>query len=101
MNENVTLLFCQAMESGRSAALATVIASEGSSPRDAGAKMKAAETVAGLRKKGCRADDPRVFSPIGLDLGGKSPGEIAVSVVAEILQARYGRPGGHLRLAPR
>lgn len=66
-----------------------------------GSKSKVVETVAGLRKKGCRADDPRVFSPIGLDLGGKSPGEIAVSVVAEILKVRYGRSGGHLRLASR
>ncbi len=33
----------------------------------------------------------RVHSPIGLDLGGSSPGEIAVSIVAELLAVRYQR----------
>jgi xanthine dehydrogenase accessory factor len=33
----------------------------------------------------------RVHSPIGLDLGGSSPGEIAVSIVAELLAVRYKR----------
>jgi xanthine dehydrogenase accessory factor len=35
----------------------------------------------------------RVRSPIGLDLGGSSPGEIAVSIVAELLTVRYQRTG--------
>ena len=39
----------------------------------------------------------RVFSPIGLDVGADSPEEIAVSVVAEILQILRSRTGGHLR----
>ena len=40
----------------------------------------------------------RVFAPIGLDIGSDSPTEIAVSVIAEILQVLRGRPGGHLQL---
>lgn len=35
--------------------------------------------------------------PAGHDLGGKSPGEIALSVVAEIVAESYARPGGPLR----
>ncbi len=35
----------------------------------------------------------RVHSPIGLDLGGSSPGEIAISIVAELLAVRYQRTG--------
>ena len=35
----------------------------------------------------------RVHSPIGLDLGGTSPGEIAVSIVAELVAARHQRTG--------
>lgn len=31
----------------------------------------------------------RIHAPIGLDLGGRSPEEIALSVMAEIVQARY------------
>jgi xanthine dehydrogenase accessory factor len=35
----------------------------------------------------------RVRSPIGLDLGGSSPGEIAISIVAELLTVRHQRTG--------
>lgn len=35
--------------------------------------------------------------PAGHDLGGKAPGEIALSVVAEIVAESHGRPGGAMR----
>lgn len=35
--------------------------------------------------------------PAGHNLGGKAPGEIALSVVAEIVAEGYGRPGGPMR----
>jgi xanthine dehydrogenase accessory factor len=35
----------------------------------------------------------RVRSPIGLDLGGSTPGEIAISIVAELLTVRHQRTG--------
>ncbi len=37
------------------------------------------------------ADIARIHAPIGLDLGGRTPAEIAVAVLAQILQSRYGR----------
>jgi xanthine dehydrogenase accessory factor len=40
----------------------------------------------------------RLHVPAGLDTGGKAPGEIAVSVVAEILACAHGRSGGPMRL---
>jgi xanthine dehydrogenase accessory factor len=49
------------------------------------------------KKKLYPLKDPRVHSPVGLDLGGKSPGEIAVSVLAEIMKLHYKRSGGHMR----
>lgn len=39
----------------------------------------------------------RFFAPIGLDLGGESPAEIALSAIAEIEAIMQGRPGGSLR----
>jgi xanthine dehydrogenase accessory factor len=48
----------------------------------------ASEGVAGIEK---------LHVPAGHDLGGKAPGEIALSVVAEIVAASYGRPGGPMR----
>jgi len=37
----------------------------------------------------------RVHAPVGLDVGGRSPAEIAISIMGEMLAVRYGRPGGH------
>jgi xanthine dehydrogenase accessory factor len=34
-------------------------------------------------------DFARLHAPIGLDLGGRSPEEIAVSIMAQIVQARH------------
>ena len=45
--------------------------------------------------------DKRVHSPIGLNLGGKTPGEIAVSVLAEIIKIHYKRDGRHMRVTDR
>jgi xanthine dehydrogenase accessory factor len=39
----------------------------------------------------------RLRVPAGLDIGGKAPGEIALSVVAEIVATAYGRTGGPMR----
>jgi xanthine/CO dehydrogenase XdhC/CoxF family maturation factor len=44
-------------------------------------------------------DLDRLHVPAGLDIGGKSPGEIALSVVAEIVATAHGRPGGPMGMA--
>jgi xanthine dehydrogenase accessory factor len=36
----------------------------------------------------------KLHVPAGLDTGGKAPGEIALSVVAEVVACSYGRAGG-------
>ncbi len=38
----------------------------------------------------------RIRSPVGLDLGGQRPEEIALSIAAGLVAARYGRGGGWL-----
>lgn len=39
---------------------------------------------------------PDIHTPIGLDIGGKSPEEIALSIIAEIVAVKNGRGGGML-----
>lgn len=42
-------------------------------------------------------DTSRLHVPAGHNLGGKAAGEIALSVVAEIVAESYDRPGGSMR----
>jgi xanthine dehydrogenase accessory factor len=55
-----------------------------------------------LEKQGISKEKlDRVRSPIGLDIGGGSPGEIAVSIVAEMLSVRYQRTGKPMKFTER
>jgi xanthine dehydrogenase accessory factor len=50
-----------------------------------------------LREHGIADDRLRaIHAPVGLDLGGRSPAEIALAIVAEITQIRYGGSGRKL-----
>lgn len=46
---------------------------------------------------GSRPTDPRLFAPIGLDIGGDGPEAIALSVVTEVSAVLDRRAAGHLR----
>jgi xanthine dehydrogenase accessory factor len=53
---------------------------------------KRARIVAALREAGWRdADIARVHSPIGLSIGAETPAELAISIVAEMIQVRSGK----------
>ena len=66
-----------------------------------GSKSKVPAAFKFLNRKGLHPEqDRRVYAPIGLNCGGKSPGAIAVSVLAEILAVHHGRDGRHMRLPP-
>lgn len=57
-----------------------------------GARKRLAERLAPLRAAGVPEEQlTRVKAPIGLDIGGKAPWEVAVSVIGEIMAQRYGR----------
>jgi len=66
-----------------------------------GSRRKTVLVAEMLREAG--VDETRIAvirSPVGLDLGGRTPAEIALSVMAEITQERYGGSGKPLRLSP-
>jgi xanthine dehydrogenase accessory factor len=48
-----------------------------------------AKRVALLNEAGLGDKVARIHAPVGLDLGGRAPREIAVSVLAEVIQVRY------------
>jgi xanthine dehydrogenase accessory factor len=67
-----------------------------------GSVTKIEKIFARLEKDGIpREKLDEVYSPIGLDLGGNTPGEIAVSIVAEMLAVRYQRTGKPMRYTER
>lgn len=60
-----------------------------------GSRRAQADRASRLRAAG--VDDgqlARLHAPIGLDLGGREPAEIALAIVAELVAARHGRSGG-------
>ena len=57
-----------------------------------GSTDKIARTFANLRQQGISQELlAKVRAPIGLDIGARSPAEIAVSIIAEIIADRYGK----------
>lgn len=63
-----------------------------------GSRRTHAEREARLRAEGATDDDlRRLMSPIGLDIGARTPDETAVSICAEIIAVRTGRPAPSLR----
>ena len=58
-----------------------------------GARRRAGDRLAWLRAAGvAEGDIARLRTPIGLDIGGKAPWEVAISVLGEITAVRYARP---------
>ena len=65
-----------------------------------GSRRKVKKILDDLSQRGIPADDPRIFTPIGLDLGDNTPGEIAVSIFAELIKIKSGGSGRHMRDTP-
>lgn len=61
-----------------------------------GARRRLMGRLAELRAEGvAESAIARLHAPIGLDIGGKSPWEVAVSVIGEIMALRYDRASGN------
>jgi xanthine dehydrogenase accessory factor len=62
-----------------------------------GSRDKIARTFANLREQGISQELlSKVRAPIGLDIGARTPAEIALSVIAEIIADRYGKSSKRL-----
>jgi len=63
-----------------------------------GSPIKISSLFSKLREKGF-SDEQLAFihTPVGLDIGGETPPEIAVSILAEMQKVRYGKSGCSLK----
>jgi xanthine dehydrogenase accessory factor len=60
-----------------------------------GARKRLPERLSQLRAEGMAESlFARLHAPIGLDIGGKAPWDVAVSVIGEIMALRYARASG-------
>lgn len=63
-----------------------------------GSKTKIAHCFKELMQQGVsQAFLDTVHAPIGLDIGGETPAEIALAILSEIQAVKYGKTGGFLR----
>jgi xanthine dehydrogenase accessory factor len=63
-----------------------------------GSRKTHAERFERLAQWGVTAEElRRVYAPIGLDLGGRTPEETALAIIAEVVAAKNGRSGRSLR----
>ncbi len=77
------------------AVLRAALASDAAYVAMMASRRRAAGLLEDLEREG--VDTTTLHVPAGHDLGGKGPGEIALSVVAEVVAESYGRSGGPMR----
>lgn len=66
-----------------------------------GSRHKITKIIEEMRDEGIFAPlDGRMYGPIGLDLGGKSPAAVALSILAEVQMVRHDRTGRPLSTLP-
>jgi xanthine dehydrogenase accessory factor len=98
LHSNDAVVLCDHDAPDAPQALRAALASPASYVAMMASRRRAAGLLADLEQDGTPGLD-RLHVPAGLDTGGKAPGEIALSVVAEIVACSYGRSGGSMRQA--
>ncbi len=79
-------------------ALVSALASDAGYIGALGSRRTHARRVERLRQRGVeQAEIDRIHAPCGLDIGARTPGETAISILAEIIGTRSGRAGASLR----
>jgi xanthine dehydrogenase accessory factor len=67
-----------------------------------GSRRKVFRLLERIRVRAGELDLARLYAPVGLALGGRSPAEIALSIAAELVAVRRGAAGaGHMRMVER
>jgi xanthine dehydrogenase accessory factor len=63
-----------------------------------GSRTTNAERERALLEEGVSDEQiARIYAPVGLDIGARTPAEIALAIMSEIVAVRYNRAGEHLR----
>jgi xanthine/CO dehydrogenase XdhC/CoxF family maturation factor len=95
LREGDAVVLCDHDAPDAPAVLRASLASDASYVAMMASRGRAAGLLDDLAAEG--VDVSALHVPAGHDLGGKAPGEIALSVVAEIVAESYGRHGGPMR----
>lgn len=78
--------------------LHSLLASEAAYIGMLGPRARTERMLGDLADRGIKAEsDKRIFSPVGIDIGGDGPDAIAISIIAEVSAVMGGRSAMHLR----
>jgi xanthine dehydrogenase accessory factor len=91
------IVLCDHDTPGMDALLRAALAGEAGYVAMMGSRRRAESVFAALERDLDETTLARLHVPAGLNTGGRAPGEIALSVVAEIVAVSNGRDGGPMR----
>jgi xanthine dehydrogenase accessory factor len=97
LEEADAFVMCDHDTPGMEALLRQALASRAGYVAMMGSRRRAERVFDALEAELDAATLARLHVPAGLDTGGKAPGEIALSVVAEVVAVSHGRSGGPMR----
>jgi len=97
LGERDAIVLCDHDTPGMDELLRAALAGQAGYVAMMGSRRRAETVFAGLERDLDAQTLSRLHVPAGLDIGGKAPGEIALSVVAEIVATAHGRAGGPMR----